>query len=270
MLSRLYKVKNLFYILFIFSFILVINFQKSSAETENILITYSSKMNQIEFDGRWSHFSEWKESSLNSIGDYVKIRTAHYENYIYVFVDVLSDSTLNKGSDRTVICFDSENNKSNIPDNDDYCFIAILERENGFILQGGSPFGSKGNFQIIPNPKEFFAIGAVSNENDRYSHMPHPSYEFKIPTDLISRTSEYGFYLETFDASSGKSLTWPNNTPKISPEKIPPPVFWGELISIDKSLPEFSLPIIMLTISLVSIIIISIKINNGRLGINID
>lgn len=266
----MYIIKNLLLILLISSFILVINFQKSSAETENILITYSNKMHKIDFDGRWSHFSEWKESSLNSIGNSVQIRTAHEENYIYVFVDVISDSTLDKGSDRTVICFDSENNKSVIPDNDDYCFIAVLERDVGFVLQGGSPFGSKGNFQIISNHDEFLAIGAVSNESDRYSKVPHPSYEFKIPTDLVGRTNEYGFYLETFDASSGKSLTWPNNVSKISPGKIPSPIFWGELISPDKSLPEFSLPLIMLVIMLISVIIMSKKLNNGRLRININ
>ncbi len=245
------------------------NFQKSFAETENILITYSDKMNQIEFDGRWSHFSEWKESSLNSIGDSVQIRTAHYENYIYVFVDVLSDYSLDKGSDRTIICFDSENNKSDIPDNNDYCFIAVLERDTGFVLQGET-MASKENFQIIPNPKEFLAIGAVSNENDRYSQVPHPSYEFKIPTDLVGRTNEYGFYLETFDASSGMSLTWPNNISKINPGKIPSPIFWGELISLDKSLPEFSLPLLMLTIMLISIIIMSKKLDNVRMRININ
>jgi len=66
------------------------------------------------------------------------------------------------------------------------------------------------------------------------------------------------------------SVTWPNDTPKTSPGKIPSPIFWGELISIDKSLPEFSLPHFMLTVSIISIIIISIKLNNGRLRININ
>lgn len=262
--------KNLFLILVILSFILLINFQQSFAETENILITYSQKVIHIEFDGRWTYLNEWKESSLNSIGSSVQIRTAHYENYIYVFVDVLSDSSFNKGSDRTIVCFDSSNDKSELSNDNDYCFIAILGKETGFVLQGGSPFGSKGNFQVIPNPKGFLAIGAISNENDRYTHVPHPSYEFRIPIDLIGRTNQYGFYLETFDATSGLSLTWPTNIPKISPGKIPPPVFWGELISPDKSLPEFSLPLIMFTLLLVSILIITIKFNNVFLKTNIN
>lgn len=246
----------------------MINFQKSNAETENILITYSKHMNQIDFDGRWSYVTEWKESSLNSIGDSVQIRTAHYENFIYVFVDVLDDFSLDKGSDRAIVCFDSQNNKSIIPDSNDYCFIAILEKETGFVIQGGSPFASNGNFQKISNPQGLIIIGAASNENDRYSNIPHPSYEFRIPIDFINRTSEYGFYLETFDASSGKSLTWPNDVLKTSPGKIPPPIFWGNLISIDKSLPEFPTPLLMFTILIISIMFISKKFNIMYLRIN--
>jgi len=229
------------------------------------MITYSDKMNFIEFDGKWTSFSEWKESSLNSVGDGMIIRSAHFGDFIYIFVDSLHDSTLDKGSDRSIICFDYDNSKSPIPDKNDYCFVAILDRENGFTLQGDSPLQSKSNFKQIPNHPNFIAIGGVSDENDRYLKSPHPSYEFKIPTELIQRSDIYGFYVETFDAHSGKSLSWPGNISKNNPMAIPSPALWGEMISIDKSLPEIPLPILILTITIFTMIILSRYLNYGGL-----
>lgn len=249
--------------------LLIFNFQSSFAENESILITYSDRMNFIEFDGKWSFKSEWKQSSLTSMGESTKIRSAHYDDFIYIFVDVLYDSSLDKGSDRAIICFDPDNSKSSIPGDDDYCFVAILDREVGFTLVGDSPFSSKSNFKQIPNHRDFIAIGAVSDQNDRYLKSPHPSYEFRIPTDLIQRSNYYGFYVETFDAKSGESQTWPENIPKKSPMSIPSPNFWGDMISPDKSLPEFPFPILLFVIMLLTIIIMSRKLNNGRLRINI-
>lgn len=233
------------------------------------MITYSDKMDLIEFDGKWTYFSEWKESSLNSIGESLKIRTAHFGNFIYIFVDVLHDSTLNLGSDRAIICFDQDNSKSSIPDSSDYCFQATLDRETGFTFKGDSSFSIKNNFQQIANHKDFIAIGGVSDENDRYLKSPHPSYEFRIPTELIERSNHYGFYVETFDANSGKSLTWPTNIVKKSPMHIPSPNNWGDLISIDKSLPEFEFPLVMLVIMSLTMIIMSRKFNYGLSRINI-
>ena len=251
-------------------FVLVFNFPGSYAETEPVFITLSNKMNLIEFDGKWSFFSEWKESSLNSIGESVKIRSAHYENFVYIFVDALYDSNLDKGSDRAMICFDPDNSKSIIPNENHMCFLAILDRDIGFTIQGNSPLPSKNYFNTIPNHPDFIAIGGVSDENDRYLKSPHPSYEFKIPVELISPSNHYGFYVEVFDASSGASMTWPQNIIKKNPMYIPSPNYWGELISIDKSIPEFPFPIILLVIMLFTMIIMSRKLNYGRLRINIQ
>ena len=253
---------------FTFLLILLFNFQFSFAETDPVMITYSDKMSKIIFDGKWTFFSEWKESSLNGIGESLKIRSAHLDNFIYIFVDVLKDNSLDVGSDRAIICFDTKNNKSIIPDNDDYCFIAILERDVGFTLQGGSAFATKSYFQVIPNHEDLIAIGASSDNNDRYLKSPHPSYEFKIPTELINRSNYYGFYVEAFDAKSGKSITWPPDIIKKNPTHIPEPEFWGDMISIDKSLPEFSFPILILIIPVITLIIMSRKLNYNRLTIN--
>lgn len=252
------------------SLLLIFTFQNAFAEEESVLITYSNKMDLIEFDGKWTFFSEWKESSLNSIGESVKIRSAHYDNFIYIFVDVLHDSVIDKGSDRAMICFDQDNLKSIIPDDNDYCFLAILDREIGFTFQGNSPFSVKSNFHKISNHQDLVIIGAVSDQNDRYLKSPHPSYEFKIPVELIQKSNNYGFYVETFDAHSGKSLTWPSGISKNGPMDIPSPNYWGNLISIDKSLPEFPSPIILAGIILLTMMIMSRKFNYGRLRINIQ
>jgi len=249
--------------------LLSLQLQTSYADTEPVLITWSDRMNSIIFDGKWTFLTEWKPTSLNSMEGSIKIRSAHQGDYIYIFVDVLSDFSLDKGSDNAVICFDYNNTKSSLPDENDYCFIAILDREVGFTLRGGSFLATTSYFEKIPNHPDYIAIGGVSDENDRYSKTPHPSYEFKIPTDLIGRSSTYGFYVETFDAKTANSLTWPANIFKKSPLHIPSPEVWGDMISPDKSLPEFPLPHLLLAILFISMIIMSRKLNYGRLRINI-
>lgn len=246
---------------------LIFPVNSSFAETEPILITFSDSMQKLIIDGKWTFKEEWKSSSA-TLNGLLNIRSAHYENFIYIFVDVLNDSTLDIGSDRTVICFDTNNDKSLYPDMNDYCFIGVLGRDTGFTLQGGSSYASKSYFQLNQNHEELIIVGGISDENDRYSKQPHPSYEFKIPTDLISRSNHYGFYVESFDAKSGKSYTWPTNIDKKSPTHIPTPEFWGELISIDKSLPEFPLPLLIFSILIMSLIIMSKKLNGRRLTIN--
>jgi len=232
------------------------------------MITESSgNMHKIIFDGKWTFKEEWKPSSANLDGT-LNIRSAHEGDFVYIFIDVLNDLTLDVGSDRALICFDAKNNKSVHPDFDDYCFIGILGRDVGFTLQGGSPFASKSFFQSIDNNEELIIVGEISDNNDRYSTTPHPSYEFKIPTNVISRSNHYGFYVEAFDAKSGKSVTWPSNIDKKFPTHIPGPKFWGDMISIDKSLPEFPLPILILFILVMTMIILSKKFNSRIFAIN--
>ena len=241
--------------------------QTSYADTEPVMITWSDRLNSIIFDGKWTFLSEWKPTSVN--GDSLKIRSAHYGDYIYIFVDVLTDFSLDKGFDNATICFDYNNTKALLPDENDYCFVAILDRKVGFTLRGGSPNEDTSYFEKIPNHSDYIAIGGVSDENDRYNKTPHPSYEFKIPTDLIGRSSTYGFYVETFDATGTSSMTWPAGIFKKSPSHIPSPDVWGDMISPDKSLPEFPLPYLLMAILFISMIIMSRKLNYGRLRINI-
>ena len=138
---------------------------------------------------------------------------------------------------------------------DDYCFVIELEKNIGFVLQGESNT-SLNNFKSIPNHKEFIASSSISDQNDRYSKIPHPSYEFKIPIELFGRSDNYGFYFSVYDGYSDKFYSWPDINPT-KPLKIPSPSHWGNIISPDKSLPEFDLPLLLLLPALLLVISIT-------------
>jgi len=102
-------------------------------------------------------------------------------------------------------------------------------------------------------------ISNVSDENDRYTTIPHSTYEFRIPTDVIGRYNAYGFYMGVYDAHSNKVYAWPQNLTSEGPLKIPSPNMWGQMVSPDKSLPEFSLPLLALLVSMISLVYFSRK-----------
>ena len=108
-------------------------------------------MTDTVFDGRWTDSYEWKQTSLTNIfsEEEIRIRTAHYENFLYIMIDYISDNSININSDRAIICFDSQNKKSNIPTKDDFCFQATMSSSNGIMLQGGSTNAVNGFFQKI-------------------------------------------------------------------------------------------------------------------------
>ncbi len=179
---------------------------------EPIMITISPVMDQVTFDGIWTHETEWKKSSLDSIRTdqgVIYLRTAHQGNFVYVFLDVIIDTHLDKEVDKSVICFDTENDKNEFVDSNDYCFTAILGENVGSTLQGESSLVAN-NFQNIPNVEGFIGIGAVSDDNDRYSIIPHASYEFRIPTDLIGRSDNYGYYVGIYDDFTKTTYSWPS------------------------------------------------------------
>lgn len=204
---------------------------------EPILVLESNAFRDI--DGKWTFVSEWKESgdtqlSYNNGGKLI-LRTAHDRNYIYVLVNHLGDVSPNKGEDKAVICLNG-NSKNIKPEKDDYCFIVTLGRTNPVVLQGGSPSVVKSNFKRIFETG-FEGKGGVTN-TDRYSVVPHITYEFKIPIDLVGRSNEYQFYVAVYE-SDNYVLTWPKYITLKNNFTIPPPSSWGTMISPDKSLPEF-------------------------------
>jgi hypothetical protein len=231
---------------------------------EPIPITISGTMDKIIFDGKWTHEFEWKASSLNTYNydntTQIVLRSAHQNDFVYIFLDPITDFQLDKVNDYAIICFDTKNNKSTKVDADDYCFMTQLDGKNSFSYQGGHTSEATNFFNKIPNPEGFVGISTVSDTNDRYTPIPHPSYEFRIPTDLIGRESVYGFYFLVYDGHSNKTYTYPQN---LDPEGfVSNPSQWGEIYSPDKSLPEFELPLFSLVLSILSVVFFS-RIKHG-------
>ena len=230
---------------------------------EPILISISSNLDKVVFDGKWTDSNEWKQSSYNRLyfddGTEIHLRTAHQNNFIYVQIDFATDMIIDKGEDSAVICFDTMNDKTLLPQLDDYCFSTTINGKNSFTYQGNSIPAINGYFTKIPNDENFIAIGSVSDKHDRYNKTPHTSYEFKIPLELLGRSNNYGFYVSVFDAHSQTHYSWPLKTEKQSLTSISSPSKWGDLISPDKSLPEFDLPLLafLLMPSLLTLIIFS-------------
>jgi len=230
-----------------------------------IPITISGNMDKVIFDGKWTFPSEWKASSLNRISTDSKpifIRTAHQENYIYVMIDAVADTTINKNKDSAMVCFDTENNQSSSPDDNDYCFFVKLADKEPITLRGSN---NDGQLKIVQNHDGLIAIGGSSDVNDRYSKVPHASYEFRIPLDLLQRSDRYGFFLAIFDFDKSETFTWPSGLKIDSEFKVPSPQVWGSIYSPDKSLPEYPLPMLILVIAVVSVVVISSKVGGGNL-----
>lgn len=232
-------------------------------QSDRILITLSDTMDQINFDGKWSFVTEWKRTGQDLFDDgNIVLRTAHQGDFIYVFIDNLSDITIDKKSDYAIICFDGKNEKSSLPDDNDYCFMGTVGNKNGITYNGNSSLTFNDSFREIPNDPEFVAVGEESDNNDRYSEVIHSSYEFKIPIKLIGRESYYGFYFSTYDSEQQKIFHWPESINSDKSYYIPSPSKWGELISPDKSLPEFPLSLSIFIITMIIILgISSIKFN---------
>jgi len=229
------------------------------ANAQSIPITKSANIDKVIFDGKWTFMQEWKASSLTKIetqsGD-IYLRTAHLKNYIYVMIDAVPDKTANNGQDQAVVCFDAKNDKNASPDENDYCFLVKLGKQKPVTLVGSE---TSGKFEIIENHPELIAIGNLSDENDRYSKIPHSSYEFRIPLDLLQRTDSYGFYVGIFDFAKSTTYTWPLEIDLKSESEIPSPNNWGIIYSPDKSLPEYELPFVVLILAVFSVILVSSK-----------
>ncbi len=254
------KLKLFFYI-FLIAFTLF-PIQNVLANSEPILISKSLYMEDVIFDGKWTNL-EWKHSSHNQINyeEYnvsIHLRTAHQGDYIYIFIDPVDDLTLDEFNDEATVCFDAKNEKQETFDENDFCFSVLLGSDTGNIFQGTSIDDSKSIMKKIDNIENFIAISSVSDQDDRYSKTPHPSYEFKIPIKLFERSDNYGFYLSVYDASLEKFYSWPHNATREN-SQIPSPSSWGDIISPDKSLPEMNLPIMILVILIVSVIAIQSK-----------
>jgi len=256
MKNKLKLLNVLFLILFFPIF-----FEDIHAE-DPILISKSSNLDQVIFDGKWTDSYEWKQSSYNRLvfedGNEIHLRTAHQENFIYIQINFASDTNIDENYDSATVCFDTKNDKTIIPQSDDYCFSTTLDIKNSFTYQGNNASSTNDYFDKIPNDKNFIAKGTASDKYDRYSKTPHASYEFKIPLDVLGRSNNYGFYISVFDEHSQNYYSWPYNIKNQT--LISSPSQWGDLVSPDNSLPEFNFTILLsFTIPIIMLVTIITK-----------
>jgi hypothetical protein len=236
---------------------------------EPILISISSSMDKVIFDGKWTNELEWKESSWESIPSQygtLHLRTAHQGDFIYILLDTVDDQSIDHISDRAVVCIDGKNDKTISANSNDYCFFTALNGKQGFVYQGGSLLSLNGNFKKISNTEGFIGVGSKSDQNDKYSKIPHTSYEFKIPLNLFDRSNIYGFYVLVFDASTNQYYSWPTGIIPNVASDIPSPSKWGELVSPDKSIPEFNLPLLALIPALCLVIYLTRFLQKPKRG----
>jgi len=257
-LRRIYAKKKLTLILGVIFWFFVFVWPISLVYAQSTPITISGEMNLVIFDGKWTFPKEWKASSYVNVSTntttYV-LRSAHQDEFIYLMLDAIQESTIDNGKDRVVFCFDAKNDQSVIPDANDYCFMVKLGSDKPETLQGSE---ESGEFKAVENHVDLIGVGGTSDENDRYSKVPHPTYEFRIPIELLGRNHMYGFYVAVYDHTTSQKTTWPSEIDSENSE-IPSPAKWGIIYSPDKSLPEYDVPMLVLVIGIFLIILLSIK-----------
>lgn len=214
--------------------------------------------NATIWDGKWSFLQEWKRTSYTDV-DGMALRIGHDYNYLYVLLDAVPQNSFVKNTDYGIVCITANLTSKNFATEDDHCFLLSLETRNAITLQGGSLLGTTNHYTRVQNDPQLIAVSGISDSNDRYSNSPHPTYEFRIPIKLIGRSDMYHFYAATYDTTNNHMTTWPKNIDTTKFPNIPSPSQWGDLISPDKSIPEFPLPMFALILSFISILIIKQK-----------
>jgi len=219
-------------------------------------------------DGKWTFEGEWSRSTerLFTYADEARIavRVAHERENIYVLLDMVSDTTLDSGMDKALICFDTKVNGGDKPNLDDYCFMAILDGSFTTYSGGGS---TENALSKIENPSGAEMKAGVSDIFDRYSKIPHLVYELKVPIDSLKRTDVFGFYAAVFDSDRKTTYSWPISFSNGEDIEIKEPSEWGKLISPDKSIPEFTSGIALFgAVILFSVILMTRKVKLRGLG----
>jgi hypothetical protein len=226
-----------------------------------IFTTLRGGVDSIVWDGKWTFLQEWKPTSEDILrfndGNELSVKTGHDRENLYVLLDFITENQFRKFSDYGMVCMVANKTIESSPQKDDYCFLVTLGSHNPLTFQGGGYLAITNNFVKVENDPGLIAVGGVSDEHDRYSSIPHASYEFKIPIKIVGRSDMYGFYAATYDAKTDKLYSWPQNATNVKFPAVPPPSRWGELISPDKSLPEFPYPLIMMSLCTIVIIYIS-------------
>jgi len=249
---------------FIYFSLLILIFNSPIAFAEEIFITYTDVDSEIVLDGLWTHSHEWKKSSETKIQEdalnQFVIRSAHNYEKIFVLVDVVVDESKNISEDKSIICFESKTQQNNLS-NLTYCFEILFDGTVTTLMK--NPESTNSQFVKIENHDDTKAISGMSNQYDRYSKTPHISYEFQIPIDVIGRSDVYAFYVEVYDAETNLQILWPQNSEEFL-VSIENSETWGEMISPDKSIPEFSSPLIIFVILVSTMVLMQFKTKFSR------
>lgn len=248
-------------IVYSFLIILILNFPIVFAD--ELFITLRD--DEIILDGKWSHATEWKKSSETIVKQddqqQFALRYAHNYEKIFVLIDVINDNSTNTLKDKSVLCFESKINENmSILDKNTYCFEMTFDGTLVTLVNNSET--SELEYKKIENPNNTLAMSGVSDQYDRYSKVSHISYEFQIPIDMIGRSDVYSFYAAVFDGETNKTSTWPQNIE--SKSFITHSETWGQMISPDKSIPEFPTPVIGFVILISIVLVIRFK-NNPKL-----
>ena len=232
---------------------------------DELFITFTDADSEIILDGKWSNAHEWKKSSETIITQDNKksfaLRYAHNYEQIFVLIDVVDDISANSLKDKSLLCFEAETTESSIIDESKiYCFEKMLDGNLVTLIKNVETLES--SYKKIKNPPNVVATSGLSDQNDRYSKIPHISYEFQIPIDIIGRSNEYNVYVEVFDAETNSIMTWPSN-PDVTESFLTNSTEWGKMISPDKSIPEFPSPLIVFAILIVTILVIQLKLKTS-------
>lgn len=235
---------------FLIFFLILLLFTPAFGQT--IPTTFRDDGHLTIYDGKWTFTDEWKRTAVVEAtyenGFKQILRVGHDFDNLYVLIDFISDTSIERFADKGIVCIDGLSDGGKFPKSDDYCFLVAMGSENIFTLQGGHILGQTGSYKKIENHENLIGISGVSDMHDRYSKTPHSTYEFQIPIELFGRSDHYGFYFGTFDAETKTHYNWPINSTNENYPFIPPPDQWGTLVSPDKSIPEFSSMLLFVTL----------------------
>jgi hypothetical protein len=207
---------------------------------EMLVVPKSEK--PAEINGNWSTKTEWTDASEIKVQNEeltAYIRAKHDGVFVYLLVDFLSDYGLDVSGDFAIICFDTNNNRGNVPQSDDYCFYRITrtgDATDGILQGNGSGWTVLQESDIWdPYDEKFDAAVSYSHLNDPYDSINnHVIYEFRIPIDLYSLNETMSFYVYTNDAYTGKFFEWPTNAGGkqyrlVVKDVLPAPDKWADL-----------------------------------------
>ncbi len=239
-------------------FLFVLLFNLPAAFAEELLITLTDS--EIILDGKWTNSHEWKKSSetiieQDNMPQFV-LRYAHNYESIFLLIDVVSDTTKGNLTDKSLVCFQNGRTENNFS-NPIYCFNITFDGK----LETTTTSSEKSDlkFKKIENFENSLAFSGISDQYDRYSKIPHITYEYQIPIDFIGRSDIYNFYASVYDSDTNQTISWPKTS--VEPNfLISNSETWGQMISPDKTIPEFTSPFFILLVLVGTLLVIQIKV----------